>query len=313
MRGASMKRMAVILSSVISLVALSATVGGADWSAAATSSTATIIFDDAAQQAQLIIPTPACPTTQPDCVWKFFLNEPKLSVDVGTVFGTSGTLTIAYPKNFCGVIQADAYIGGPPWVPKRGFQHTIEDCTPPTTTTTTPPPTTTTTEPPTTTTTTTTPVVPPVVTGNASPPPTPPAPAPAPAPPAAPTAALPFSSPASTPASAAPAELPFTGVNTKPLWFVGLTLVALGLCLLTSAESWRRTRRRLSTAVGGSWLWSQVTNRHPLDSMVLIPRLMWLMPPTPASWSSTALRSHMVWSNGLKGLFRRSARPVVGS
>ncbi len=138
----------VVMSSVIALIALSVTLGGAAWSAADSSSTAVITFDDAAQQAQLIIPTPACPASQPDCQWKFFLNEPKLSVDVATVYGTSGTLTIDYPKDFCGVIQADAYVG-PPWVAKRGFQHTIEDCTPPTTTTTAPPATTTTTSSPT--------------------------------------------------------------------------------------------------------------------------------------------------------------------
>ena len=299
-----MKRMAVILSSVISLVALSATVGGADWSAAATSSVARIIFDDSAHQAELIIPTPACPTTQPDCTWKFFLNEPKLSVDVGTVFGTSGTLTIAYPKNFCGVIQADAYIGGPPWEPKRGFQHTIADCTPPTTTTTTPP-TTTTTSP---TTTTTTTVVPPVISGNLSPPTTqpPPAPAPAAAPASAPApaAALPFGSPASTPTAAAPAQLPFTGVNTKPLWIVGLTLVVLGICLLMSPESWRRTSRRLSAAADGSWFWRQVMSRRPLDSVVTLSRAVLLVPPHPTPWvRRTPMRPHLVWpANGLKGL-----------
>ncbi len=124
-----MKRTIVAVGSVIALVALSMAFGGAAVNAADGSSTAVIIFDDAAQQAKLIIPTPACPASQPDCQWKFFLNEPKLSVDVATIYGTSGTLTLAYPKDFCGVIQADAYVG-PPWVAKRGFQHTIADCTP---------------------------------------------------------------------------------------------------------------------------------------------------------------------------------------
>jgi hypothetical protein len=239
------KRLTVVFISVLALFALSATLGGAAWSAAATSSTAQIIFDDAAQQAELIIPTPACPASQPTCEWKFFLNEPKLSVDVATVYGTSGTLTIPYPANFCGVIQADAYVG-PPFVPQRGFQHTIEDCTPPTTTTTT-----------TTTTTMVPPVVPPVVTGNQSPPPSPPAAAPAPAPAPAPAApaALPFTAtPTATPASAAPTQLPFTGVNTKPLWFLGLTLVALGLALLTSAATWRKLRRQVLATVQGRLL-----------------------------------------------------------
>jgi hypothetical protein len=242
------KRIVVVISSVIALIALSVTLGGAAWSAADTSSTAVITFDDAAQQATLTIPTPACPASQPDCRWKFFMNEPKLNVDVATVYGTSGTLTIAYPPDFCGVIQADAYIGGPPWDAKRGFQHTIEDCKPPPTTTTTEPPTTTTTAmpaPPT----TTPPPPPPVAQGPHAPPP-PPAPAPPPATAASPT---PVASPATIPAAAAPTQLPFTGVDVKPLWFIGLTLVALGVGLLTSGESWRRMARRLLTTMG-YWL-----------------------------------------------------------
>ncbi len=129
-----MKRIVVVLSSVMALIALSVTLGGAAWSATVPSSTPSstpiIIFDDVGQQAQLIIPTPACPETQPDCMWRFFLNLPKLHIDVATVYGTSGTLSIPYPPNFCGVIQADAYVG-PPWVAKRGFQHTINNCEPP--------------------------------------------------------------------------------------------------------------------------------------------------------------------------------------
>ena len=191
-----MKRIAVILSSVIALITVSVTLGGAAWSATNSPTTAVITFNDAAHNVQLTIPTPACPTSQPDCQWKFFLNEPKLHVDVATIYGTSGTLTLDYPPEFCGVIQADAYVG-PPWVAKRGFQHTIDDCNPPntttttTTTTTTVPPTTTTTTgpptPPTTTTTTTTtlPVAGPVI-GTRTPPPAPPAPPAPQAPPASP-------------------------------------------------------------------------------------------------------------------------------
>ena len=239
-KGSVFTRMVAIVSAVIALIGLSLIMGGAAWSAADSSSTAVITFGDAAQQAQLIIPTPACPALQPDCQWKFFLNEPKLSVDVATVYGTSGTLTIDYPKDFCGVIQADAYVG-PPWVAKRGFQHTIEDCTPPTTTTTAPPATTTSTEPLTPSTTSTTAATPPLISASKSPPPT--------EPPAPPSATSPVATPASVPISATPAQLPFTGVNVKPLWFIGLTFVALGLCLLTTAASWRRMARRLLAAV----------------------------------------------------------------
>jgi hypothetical protein len=249
------KRIFVVLSSVTALIALSVTLGGAAWTATAAATTpaitqattqvsdppttAVIIFDDAAQQAELIIPTPACPTSQPDCQWKFFLNEPKLHVDVATVYGTSGTLTIPYPENFCGVIQADAYVG-PPWVAKRGFQHTIDNCEPPTTTTTT-----TTTKP-------ITPIVtpttePPTPTTGAPIPPTPPA-APHVAPP---VPAVPVATPVAAPTTPAPAptQLPFTGVDTKPLLAIGLLLVMLGLVLLNSTASWRRLARRLLATV----------------------------------------------------------------
>ena len=237
-----MKRIIVAIGSVIVLIAFSVTLGGAAWSAANSSSTAVITFDDAAQHVQLTIPTPACPTSQPDCQWKFFLNEPKLSVDVATVYGTSGVLTLDYPKDFCGVIQADAYVG-PPWVAKRGWQHTIDDCTTPTTTSTEPPTTTTTTNvPPTTTTTTNVPPVPPPTSGPSI---QPPAPAPA---------ALPFTAPATT--VAAPlTQLPFTGKDIKPYLFAGLTLVALGLALLAPSRFWRRASRPGSVAVSRASRW----------------------------------------------------------
>jgi len=238
------KRTIVAVGSVLALVALSMAFGGGAVSASDSSSTAVIVFDDAAQQAKLIIPTPACPASQPDCQWKFFLNEPKLSVDVATVYGTSGTLTLAYPKDFCGVIQADAYVG-PPWVAKRGFQHTVADCTP------TPTPT----------------PAPPAPTPIALPsPPTPPAPPPAPgnnsgsgpgdsalpstgpadAPPATTGADAPAATAAAAaPAAAAPTRLPFTGADVTLLLWVGSALVLLSLGLLTTGQSRRRMARRL--------------------------------------------------------------------
>jgi len=118
----------ILIASAIAVTVVAAVAIGTAWGAPGAPSSAVITFDDNAHQVTLQIPSPACPTTQPGCQWKFFLNEPKLSVDVATIYGTSGTLTLAYPPNFCGVIQADAYVG-PPWVPKRGWQHTIEDCT----------------------------------------------------------------------------------------------------------------------------------------------------------------------------------------
>jgi LPXTG-motif cell wall-anchored protein len=209
------------------------------WAAPSNSAYPVITFDDAAHQAELTIPTPACPTIQPTCEWKFFLNEPKLSVDVAIIYGTSGTLVIPYPPNFCGVIQADAYVG-PPWVAKRGFQHTIADCTPtPTTSPTTVPvappesttTTTSTTAPPTLTTTTsslgptvaaaTTPSLGPTVAAASSTSPT----------------ASPVGAPENTAAGSDTQALPFTGVNIVALFFIGAALAAVGLLLLRRRRS----------------------------------------------------------------------------
>jgi hypothetical protein len=266
-KGATVKRLILVVASVITLIVLSVTMQNAA-SAAASSSSATIKFDDVAQQVQLIIPTPACAASQPNCQWKFFLNEPKLSVDVATIYGTSGTLTLAYPKNFCGVIQADAYVG-PPFEAKRGFQHTIADCGPTITPITVPPTTTTsTTTTSTTTTTTTTTTAPPgdVVTT----PPAPPTASAAAAPPVSgsvaassvqpPVLAAGVSRPLVLPnaggaagatarAGAVASQLPFTGMDVKPFLLLGLMLVALGLGLLTATGSWRRMARRLLAAV----------------------------------------------------------------
>jgi hypothetical protein len=223
------KRRAKVAGAIIGLIAISLPLGSAAVSAAGSSSSAVIIFNDAARQAQLVIPSPACPDTQPNCQWKFFLNEPKLSVDVATVYGTSGTLTIDYPSNFCGVIQADAYVG-PPWVAKRGFQHTIEDCAPVTSPTAVPPDAPATNAPaPSPTSTTTTP---PIGFGSVSATSVPP----------------PVTSPVSasgSPVGATPTQLPFTGSNIKPVLFSGLMLVALGLYLLTTSVSRRRMARRV--------------------------------------------------------------------
>ncbi len=98
----------------------------------------------------------------------------------------------------------------------------------PTTTTTVPPTTTTTAPPPTT---TVVPVVPAPVSGPVNP-----APAVVPVAPAL---------------VAAPTQLPFTGVPTKPMLMIGMALVALGLLLASSRESWGRTRRRLTAMVLG--------------------------------------------------------------
>ncbi len=236
-----MKR--IIIASVIAMTVVAAGAAGtagSAWGASGSPSSAVITFDDQGQQAILQIPDPPCDTTMPNCVWKFFLNEPKLSVDVAIVYGTSGTLTIPYPANFCGIIQADAYVGPTdqgPWQSKRGWQHPINtssnNCEPSTTTTTT----TTTTEPDT------------VPQPPSEPSSTPPAAAPVTVPPPEPQAAAvtpvvaaAVATPTTEPAkpAATVTSLPFTGANLEPFLLLGVLFVALGLGLLV--------RRRKPTA-----------------------------------------------------------------
>jgi hypothetical protein len=168
----------------------------------------------------LKIPTPACPTTMPNCQWMLFVNEPYVPAKtvVGFVTGTSGLLSIAYPANFCGVIQADVY-AGLPWRLRFGHQHTID-----TETSCNPPP-----VPP------SPPVVPPAATaGSGSPPAT-----------AAPVAAT-------APAPAKPAvgsQLAFTGANVAPLAVAGSVLLLAGIYILTTLEQRRRALRRATKAM----------------------------------------------------------------
>ncbi len=196
-----MKRIIIILASVVGLIAVSVTIGGAAWSATDSSSSTPT------QQAQPIGPsvTSTAAATTAQGHWSTTTTTGGWGTTTTTEQGGWGTTTTT--------------TGG--WGT--------------TTTTTAPPPTTTTTAPPPTTTTTVTPQAPgAVVATSASPP-----------------AASPPASPAVTP-TAAPTSLPFTGVNTKPLLIAGITLVALGLCLVASSDSWRKARRRLRAA--SQWL-----------------------------------------------------------
>jgi hypothetical protein len=69
----------------------------------------------------------ACPDSHPTCVWVLTVNEPETPAQtlVGTATGTSGVLTVAYPDDFCGVIQADATVGPAPWKIQFGHRAAI--------------------------------------------------------------------------------------------------------------------------------------------------------------------------------------------
>ena len=180
----------------------------------------------------LEIPSPPCRGSHPPgCVWRLIVNEPKVPAQtlVGTAQGTSGILTVAYPENFCGEIQADAEVGPAPWSLVIGHRATIQTaavCDPVTAPTT---------------------VTPTTATPTTTPPAT------------TPTAQLPFTGSASTSttnpvlvAQTTLERLPFTGVDVKPLAIVGTFLILLGLNILTTLEQRRRALRRVGYAVRSS-------------------------------------------------------------
>jgi hypothetical protein len=183
---------------------------------------AVLKFVSSGNEVTLKIPTPPCPATSPACRWMLFVNEPDVPAKTvaGLVTGSSGTLSIAYPTNFCGVIQADVYLGPAPWHLRFGHQRTIEtalSCNPPPV-------------PP------SPPVVTPAVTSGTVPTPTAPATA----------DATPTPQPV-TPASTS--ELAFTGANIAPLAIAGSALLLASIYILTSLEQRRRALRRASKAI----------------------------------------------------------------
>ena len=89
-----------------------------------------ISFNAALQEAQLTIPSSACAAASPGCEWMLYVNEPGVSGQpaVDEVTGTAGTLSIPYPPNFCGVIQADALLGPGHWAYQTGTRMEIDTC-----------------------------------------------------------------------------------------------------------------------------------------------------------------------------------------
>ncbi len=200
-----------------------------------------------------------CPKTEPYCEWQLFVDEPDIPSQtvVGTATGTSGVLTVHYPRDFCGVLQADAIVGPSPWLLQFGRRHMVKtgSCNTTTTTTVRPPPTTTTTlrPPPTTTTTrpcncttTTKPKSHPSTTTTTT---------------TTTTAhSLPFTSTSAapavigrsdppTPTTDGVAQLPFTGADVRPLVVIGSALILMGIYILTTLEQRRRTMRRMATSM----------------------------------------------------------------
>jgi hypothetical protein len=73
--------------------------------------------------------TPQNPTGAPTCEFELFVNEPDIPAQttVGSaVGGLSAILTVPYPTNFCGVLQADVEVGPAPWRLLYGHQSSIQ-------------------------------------------------------------------------------------------------------------------------------------------------------------------------------------------
>jgi hypothetical protein len=206
---------------------------------------------------QLQIPTPACPSSKPDCVWALFVNEPLEAgrTVIGEVTGTSGVLVVNLP-HYCGVVQADALLGPRPWREKGGTRTLLDTCgsgsstttSSSTTSTSTSSTTTPTTTPPTTDPTTT----PTTAAGGGGGGTTGGGGGAAGAASTSPTSALPFTGATSASQATttdplhldAATQLPFTGADLRPFVLLGIVLVLAGALLLTTVESRRRLLRR---------------------------------------------------------------------
>lgn len=211
MQSSGIYRMAAALA--LALVGSGATLlsAGEAWAAPVHVSAPAPTFNDATGVIQFTIPSaPVCNSKTQPCQWMLWVNEPGSTLLPISARGTGGTLSLRYPK-VCATVQADALMG-PPWHLQSHAIHTISNC--------------------------------------ANPPTDAAADGPVTATPAAtPTAsALPFTNAASTPVEAhtvaSVTQLPFTGLDIKPLALVGTGLILSGSLLLTTVESRRRALRR---------------------------------------------------------------------
>jgi hypothetical protein len=181
---------------------------------------------------QVTLQVPNCDGRLPTCEWMLYVNEPDVPGQtlVGDVVGSSGILTVAYPADFCGVIQADAILETNPVKLEVGHQAavtTASDC-PPVTKDTVPTP------KPLPGTTGTDPVSPSGTgtdTGTGTG-----------------TGAVTLTNDPAHAAAAEAAQLPFTGIDIKPMGYIGVAMVFAGLLLATTLEKRRRALRRLKAS-----------------------------------------------------------------
>ncbi len=188
--------------------------------AGAAGSSATLSFNSARQVVEMSIPSGPCPSGATTCTWMLYVNEPGVSGQptVAEATGTSGTLAVPYPPNFCGVIQADALVGPGSWVYQTGTRQSIHTCPDP--------------------------VVPPIGGGGTQPVTPPSSPAPAPTSTTSSITQVSVAASLSATPTAAPASttLPFTGTDTTPFLLAGLAAVAIGVVLLVEPRTHRGLR-----------------------------------------------------------------------
>lgn len=124
-----------VAAAVAALAALALSVGsvaaGPPAGAASSSLTPTrfsvIKFWAASDVVSLTVSEPACDDGNSSCLWMLYVDEPDTPghTVVGTAVGSSGVLSVAYPADFCGVIQADALRGPDPWSHRIGYRRVI--------------------------------------------------------------------------------------------------------------------------------------------------------------------------------------------
>ena len=224
MRGSCCR--APVVAVVMATLGLLATISGTASASVPPNAFPTIRFWSAQNEVTLQVPTPACPASRPSCEWTLFVNEPDVPAQtmVGAVSGTSGILTVAYPADFCGVIQADAILGPSPVRLEVGHQRavtTAPDC-PPITTTPTPKPN-------------------PGASGDG-----PPSPTGTGTSTGTSTGTPTLTNVIAHPASADAAQLPFTGIDIKPMGYIGVAMVVAGLLLLCTLEKRRRALQHVA-------------------------------------------------------------------
>jgi hypothetical protein len=101
-------------------------------SAGADARHAQLQFADQARVVTMTVPSEACRVNRfhmSSCDWELFVNEPGQpgQPTVGIDTGTSGVLSVPYPPDFCGMLQADVLFGTPPHK-EIGRRHTINTC-----------------------------------------------------------------------------------------------------------------------------------------------------------------------------------------